>query len=87
MGPWLHNKYRSAEMTKIPCSSCQQKAEAAAQNTFSNPGSDLKVIIGYFIAMVVRHIDLFSFLHHLFTVYFKDSTTGFSNELGLEISM
>lgn len=92
MGPWLHNKHHSAEMTEIQCSICQQKAEAAAQNTFSNPGSGLKVIIGYFIDKVILLIRFTEKIHCCcfsapFTVYFKDCIIGWSNELGLEISM
>lgn len=71
MGPLLHNKYRSAEMTKIQGRIYQQKAEAAAQNTFSNPGSDFKVIIGYFIGKVVRYIDFFFLLHHFIDSLFQ----------------
>ena len=85
MEPWLHNKHHNAEVTKIQGSICHQKAEAAAQNTCSNPGSDLKILTGYFTGKVGRYIDLS--LHHLFTVCFKNCVSGQSNELGLEISV
>ena len=63
-------------MTKIQSSICNQKAGAAAWNTFSNPGSDYKVTIGYFISKVIRYLDFFSelFIYSLFQklCYFKN---------------
>lgn len=73
-------------MTEIQSSICNQKAGAAARNTFPNPGSDLKVTIGYFISKVIGYVNFF-FLHCLFALYFKDCVSGWSNESNLEISM
>ena len=56
----LHNKHQRAEMTKIQSSICNQKAGAAARNTFPNPGSDRKVTIGYFISKVIGYVNFFS---------------------------